>query len=81
MNEKKYDDTLFKDHFLAEEHNNIVGINYYPNIVNHIDYLIGGSISNTQRVDDKIEALYWSVNDKNIIPELERSLKYANRQY
>ena len=37
-----FDDYLFKE-FLKEKHSNDIGLNVYPNLVENIDFLIGGS--------------------------------------
>lgn len=63
---KKYDDSIFKI-FMEDEHPNEKAINIIPNLVNHIDYLIGGSVANKR--DKIIESLYWEE------PELVENLK------
>lgn len=46
--EKKHDDIMWRN-FMRERHSDEVVYNYIPNIVNHVDYMIGGSIANTHR--------------------------------
>lgn len=71
-NKKKGDDIVFKL-FLERYYPDIYGINLKPNIVNHIDWLIGGSLVNKNRPEDKVEAKYW--NEPELVEELERRLK------
>ena len=52
----KCDDSLLRRYLLAHEPN-IPVINLFPNIVDHIDFLIGGTVINKQR-DGKRQA-YW----------------------
>lgn len=53
----KYDDSLFMA-FLKEQYPLKAVLNLKPNIVNHIDYLIGGSIVNPMR-QRKTVSIYW----------------------
>ena len=53
----KYDDSMFK-WFLEERYPDIKPINLKPNIVEHADYLVGGSIINPTR-RESATALYW----------------------
>lgn len=71
----KYDDSLFME-FMQERHSNDFVYNIKPNIVNHIDYLIGGSVVNKIRSKDAT-SLYWEEPD--IIKELEVRLHGVNR--
>ena len=67
----KYDDTLFNE-FIKCEHKDLIGYNVAPNLVNHIDYLIGGSVVNKQRPEDRIVSLYWK--EPELIQELSKKL-------
>ena len=71
---KKHVDVLFWD-FLKEKHRDIKVLNLIPNIVNHIDHLIGGSLINGSRdqTTEEIMAMYW--NEPYLIVQLERELK------
>ena len=69
--EGKNDDALFK-RFIWEKHPYETCNNFIPNIVEHIDYLIGGSVINKQR--EGTRKAYWFEEPK-IIEELEKSLK------
>lgn len=44
----KGDDTLFREFFL-EKHGRETAVNLAPNLVNHIDYMIGGPVTNHWR--------------------------------
>ena len=53
----KCDDSLFRQYTLIFE-TDMPAENIYPNIVDHIDYLIGGSVINQQRKGDQ-RISYW----------------------
>lgn len=65
---KKYTDSIFKI-FLEDYYPYATGYNLSPNIVNHIDYLIGGSIINQARGRELVVSEYWDE------PELVEQLK------
>jgi len=50
-------------------------LNLKPNIVNHIDHLVGGSLINADRIEDskQIMAVYW--DEYKLLRELEEKLK------
>lgn len=77
IKENKYDDTLFKK-FLIQYYPDIEVLNLNPNIVNHIDYLLGGSVATPKRNEyvKKILSRYWSEDD--IIKDIEEKLKNNN---
>ena len=68
---KKYDDTLF-DVFIREHHPDMNVLNLVPNLVAHIDYLIGGSAilgnGEFRRVDER----YF--DEPDVIDDLKRKL-------
>jgi len=65
------DDTLFLE-FLKQTHPAIRTINITPCLVDHIDYLIGGSVLFDRK--QKIHrALYF--NDDNLVKELAKKLQ------
>lgn len=74
VNSRKRDDEVFKM-YLDTAHSDVTVINLSPNIVDHIDYLIGGSVINAKRTQDA-RALYF--NDAYKIKELENMLKKNN---
>ena len=55
---KKYDDSLFKI-FMTENYKNESILNFAPNLVNHVDYLIGGSVINDNRNEKLVVSEYW----------------------
>lgn len=67
----KYDDTLFNE-FLKCKHVDLIGYNVSPNLVNHIDYLIGGSVLTADR-SEKIVSLYW--DEPELIIKLRQNLE------
>lgn len=71
----KGDDALFKN-FLIYNYPVLRVLNYAPNLVNHIDYMLGGSITNTQRDKSKdTTAVFW--NHPEILEDLERRIGYV----
>ena len=68
---KKYDDSVFRI-FLQDYYPYDMGFNLSPNIVNHIDYLLGGSVVNSQRSLDKVTAVYWT--DYKLLRDIEDEL-------
>lgn len=75
---KKHSDVLFWD-FLKERHPDMKVLNLAPNIINHIDHLIGGSLINGTRhqTPEEIMSLYW--NEECLIVQLEKELKEYGR--
>ena len=73
INEKKYDDSLFRI-FMQDYYPYTQVVNLAPNIVNHIDYMLGGSVVNHQR-DEEITSVYWE--DKEMLINLELKLRTA----
>lgn len=59
IEEGKYDDSLFR-YFMLEKHSDMVVHNLCPNIVDNIDYFIGGSIVNYQRSNkEDADSIYF----------------------
>lgn len=69
---KKYDDSVFCS-YLMDFYPNESVLNLKPNLVDHIDYLIGGSIVNKIRPEKETHAPYFE--DTYLIKELEDKLK------
>lgn len=68
---KRFDDSLF--HIFIEEYGDQLKIlNLTPNIVDHIDYLIGGSIINYTRPEKETHAAYFE--DEYLVKNLENIL-------
>jgi len=75
VSEGKHDDALFKC-FLAERHSNEITHNLITNLVDHVDYLIGGSIANKQRGEgdgDSIRRAY-RFEEPDVVDALEKKL-------
>ena len=66
---KKYDDSIF-DYYLQTFYSNVTVLNLAPNLVDHIDYLIGGSVINRIRPEKETHAAYFE--DTNLIDKLEK---------
>lgn len=69
--EGKNDDAVWKK-FIEAKHPSATALNMIPNIVDHVDYLIGGSIVNKQR--DGIRKAY-RFEDTAVVAELEEKLR------
>ena len=70
---RKHSDVLFWD-FLKERHPDMNVLHLAPNIINHVDHLIGGSLINEKRgkEPEEIMSLYW--NEDCSILQLENEL-------
>lgn len=72
--ENRHDDLLWK-HFIENKHTDMYVTNLMPNIVDHIDYLIGGSLVNKQR--DGIRTAYWW-SEQETVEKLKKELAVKN---
>ena len=70
---KKHDDDLFL-YFLQEKYPRREIINLKPNIVDHIDYLIGGTLINKTRETLINRAVYWE--DEDLVEKLKEELEH-----
>lgn len=71
VNSKRHDDTLF--HWFVEDYySDMKALNLVPNIVDHVDYLIGGSIVNAIRPDKETHAAYFE--DNYLVDDLSKKL-------
>ena len=70
---RKHSDVILWD-FLKERHAGMQVLHLAPNIINHIDHLIGGSLINEKRTKgpEEIMSLYW--NEDCLITQLENEL-------
>lgn len=68
---KKGDDVIFKI-YIESYHKDIRVLKLNPNLVEHVDWLIGGSLVNKQRNKKIIRSMYWE--EQSLVDELERSL-------
>ena len=71
----KSDDWFFR-RFLKDEYPTMEVLNLKPNLINHIDYLLGGSIANNYRKEKRM-SYYWTEN--NLIDTLENKLNEQRR--
>ena len=58
ISKRKYDDDVFME-YLKKYHAGDTVLNLVPNLVNHIDYLLGGSIVNQNRLNNIVLSKYW----------------------
>ena len=70
IEEKKYSDEFFRT-FIKRTYPDIKVNNVSPNIVEHVDWLIGGSIINNEKTELR-RAKYW--NEPDIVNELTKQL-------
>ena len=70
VNANKYDDTMFRI-FMQERYPNLVALNLAPNIVEHIDVLIGGAIVNKGLPWRRSK--YWQ--NEHLVEELINAVK------
>lgn len=68
---RKHDDEAFKE-FLRIKYPGHQSYNLAPNLVNHIDYMLGGSTVGNQR-DELAVSLYWE--EDNLVEELQEKLR------
>lgn len=74
---KKYDDAFFKE-FMVLNYPDEDVLNLKPSLVDHVDYLIGGSITNSIRKDKQTRA-YW-FEDRDLVDELAEKLRGNNNE-
>lgn len=68
----KGDDLVFRE-WLIDSHTETSILNLAPNLVNHIDDLIGGTVCNKQRdKEQNTRSIFWE--DEELIKELENKL-------
>ena len=75
FNRKKSDDMLFTL-FLRDKHMDVKILNLAPNLVDHIDYLLGGSIINKER-SINTRSIYFP--EGKVITELEKKLNERSK--
>lgn len=76
VNSRRMDDTLFWI-YLQDFSDVKQVVNCVPNLVDHIDYLIGGSVTNKIRERKIVRSSYWE--EPELVNELERRLKDEGR--
>ena len=69
----KHDDLIFRAYvtYYCPENTKVLLVT--PNLVNHVDYLLGGTTVNYQRKENKVLSAYW--NELRELKELEKVLK------
>lgn len=65
------DDWMFR-HYVWSYYKKEQALNLAPNIVDHIDYLIGGTVNSNKKIR-QIRSKYWE--DEYLVEELEQKLK------
>mgnify|MGYP006988826660 FL=1 len=77
VSRNKHDDDFFR-FFLLEKYPDIRVRNLNPNIVDHIDYMLGGSLINGERNKAVNRVAYWK--DEDLIRKLENDLSNYKKQ-
>ena len=75
---KKHDDDFFR-FFLEEKHPEMTVLNLKPNLVDHIDYLIGGTLVNKDRIEKVNRAAYWEDEDEKLVEKLWKQMQARNQ--
>lgn len=70
--ERKFDDSIFQE-FLINNYPEMRVLNLKPNLVDHVDFLIGGSIINGARKYPQTRAQYF--DDNGLVTELKNRLE------
>lgn len=75
---KKYDDTIF-NLYMVEHHSEMKVINLVPNLVAHVDYLIGGTQAGKSRGELEPMSMYFE--EPELIDILRKELKNHEGDY
>lgn len=70
--DRRHDDWFFRE-FLMEQHKDLWVTNLAPNIADHIDYLIGGTLINQARRIQTNRAAFFQ--DQDLVEDLEKKIK------
>ena len=74
LRDKKHDDWFFQVFVMDKEvANGLRVLNMIPNLVDHVDYLVGGTLVNQARLIKVNRATYFP--DPDLVDELEEKLK------
>lgn len=73
---KKGDDFIFRIYIESYFPNEPV-LNLTPNLVDHVDWLVGGSTVNRARARQgkEVRSIYWLPEDEYLVEELEKSIQ------
>lgn len=73
IRQKKGDDFIFRV-FIESYYPNEIANNVIPNLVDHVDYLVGGTVVNPQRQSSRfdVRSMYW--DDQELVDELEKEI-------
>ena len=78
LHEKKHDDSFWRD-YINEEHPYDKVVNVVPSLIDHVDWLLGGSVINTMR-GTNCRSYHWE--EEELIFELKEKLRqkgFGNR--
>ena len=71
--EGRYDDFFFQE-FLINKYPNDKVLNLKPNLVDHVDYLIGGTLVDKWRKHEQVRSAYFE--DLDLVNALEKEFNY-----
>lgn len=76
---KKGDDFIFRVYIESYFPRELV-INLTPNLVDHVDYLVGGTtVNHNRKLQGKdIRSIYWLPEDEHLVDELEERINKRN---
>lgn len=77
IQENRHEDTLIRM-FIRGYYPDSVVINVKPNLVDHIDYLLGGSVVNGQRGTRNVRSLCFE--DIDLVQELEEKIRDSRKE-
>ena len=77
IKENRHDDTLLRMYIRGDHPDHRV-INLKPNLVDHIDYLLGGSVVNSQRGTRNVRSLFFE--DIDLVQELEEKIRDSRKE-
>ena len=77
INRNRGDDYIFEC-FLKCDYQNELIYKVAPNLVEHVDFLLGGSVVNKQRNKPNVRSRYWSVEEEPLIKDLEDRINKRN---
>ena len=73
VSDRKHDDWFWRE-FLLERHKDLWVINLVPNLVEHVDYLIGGTMINQQRRIQINRSAFFK--DLDLVEELKSKIEH-----
>lgn len=79
LKEKKYDDLFFR-FFMSIHHPTMHALNLKPNLVDHVDYLVGGSAANAQRGNVETHSWFLEEKERERVKEFEKEMGFERKK-